>query len=135
MYGWYITVQFMEALFSARAELPNVYLVAFAVGNLALNTLNIIWCVPLSSILYPLPSFPWSSTPLEKRTPGCRTFVVGEQALNGRLIHVFLNSRFYKMIFAVRKRFDKEAQPLTAGSASPPSTTRPASENGNGATN
>ena len=43
--------------------------------------------------------------------------------------------RFYKMIFAVRKRFDKEAQPLTAGSASPPSTTRPASENGNGATN
>ncbi|KAM5538032.1 hypothetical protein V8D89_008229 [Ganoderma adspersum] len=85
VYGWYITIQFMEALFSARAELPKVYLVAFAVGNLALNTLNIIW--------------------------------------------------FYKMIFAVRKRFDKEAQPLTAGSVSPPSATRPASENGNGATN
>ena len=39
------------------------------------------------------------------------------------------------MIFAVRKRFDKEAQPLTADSASPPSTTLSASENGNGATN
>ena len=44
-YGWYITLQFMEALYSARAELPKVYLVAFGVGNLALNTLNIIWCV------------------------------------------------------------------------------------------
>ena len=44
VYGWYITLQFMEALYSARAELPKVYLVAFGVGNLALNTLNIIWC-------------------------------------------------------------------------------------------
>ena len=45
------------------------------------------------------------------------------------------SARFYKMIFAVRKRFDKEAQPLTQDSASPPSTTLSASENGNGATN
>ncbi|TBU46447.1 TLC domain-containing protein [Dichomitus squalens] len=68
VYGWYLTVQFMEALFSARAQLPNSYLFVFCVGNLALNTLNIIW--------------------------------------------------FYKMIFAVRKRFDKEAKPLTSDSAS-----------------
>ena len=39
----------MEALFSARAQLPNVYLVAFCLGNLALNTLNAIWCVCFSS--------------------------------------------------------------------------------------
>lgn len=41
------------------------------------------------------------------------------------------------MIFAVRKRFDKEAKPLTADSASTHSTARPANENGNvnGATN
>ena len=49
MYGWYLTVQFMQALFSARAQLPNVYLVAFCLGNLALNTLNAIWCVPFST--------------------------------------------------------------------------------------
>ncbi|PIL24463.1 hypothetical protein GSI_14217 [Ganoderma sinense ZZ0214-1] len=81
VYGWYITIQFMEALFSARAELPKVYIIAFAVGNLALNTLNIIW--------------------------------------------------FYKMIFAVRKRFDKEAKPLTADNASTRSAAGAASENGN----
>ncbi|KAI1791666.1 DUF887-domain-containing protein [Ganoderma leucocontextum] len=82
VYGWYLTYQFMEALFSARAQLPTVYLVAFSVGNLALNTLNIIW--------------------------------------------------FYKMVFAVRKRFDKETKPLTADNASTHSATRSANETGNG---
>ena len=38
--------------------------------------------------------------------------------------------RFYKMIFAVRKRFDKEAKPLTADSASVRSAATNGSANG-----
>ncbi|RPD67956.1 DUF887-domain-containing protein [Lentinus tigrinus ALCF2SS1-7] len=64
VYGWYLTFNFMKALYGARNELSVVYLLCFALGNLTLNSLNIIW--------------------------------------------------FYKMIFAVRKRFDNEARPLRA---------------------
>ncbi|KAI0807957.1 DUF887-domain-containing protein [Fomes fomentarius] len=64
VYGWYLTVDFLRSLYDARADLSIVYLLAFGLGNLTLNTLNAIW--------------------------------------------------FYKMIFAVRKRFDSEAKPLRA---------------------
>ncbi|KAI0748696.1 DUF887-domain-containing protein [Daedaleopsis nitida] len=70
VYGWYLSIDFMRALYGAREELPLVYLIAFYAGNIALNSLNAIW--------------------------------------------------FYKMIFAIRKRFDQEAKPLRA--AASPST-------------
>ncbi|KAI0332566.1 DUF887-domain-containing protein [Cubamyces sp. BRFM 1775] len=63
VYGWYLTLDFMHSLYAARAELPTIYLLAFALGNLTLNGLNLTW--------------------------------------------------FYKMIFAIRKRFDGESKPLT----------------------
>ncbi|KAI0658851.1 DUF887-domain-containing protein [Cubamyces menziesii] len=63
VYGWYLTLDFMRSLYAARAELPTAYLLAFALGNLTLNGLNLTW--------------------------------------------------FYKMIFAIRKRFDGESKPLT----------------------
>ncbi|KAI0374660.1 DUF887-domain-containing protein [Pilatotrama ljubarskyi] len=64
VYGWYLTLEFMHSLYAARAELNAFYLLAFALGNLTLNALNLTW--------------------------------------------------FYKMIFAIRKRFDAEGKPLTA---------------------
>ena len=35
----------MRSLYAARAELPTAYLLAFALGNLTLNGLNLTWCV------------------------------------------------------------------------------------------
>ena len=46
VYGWYLTVDFMRALYAARAELSTAYLIVFVLGNLTLNSLNAIWCVP-----------------------------------------------------------------------------------------
>lgn len=43
VYGWYLTVDFLRSLYDARAELSTVYLLAFGLGNLTLNTLNAIW--------------------------------------------------------------------------------------------
>ena len=45
VYGWYLSAAFMRALFAARAELSDLYLVVFCLGNLTLNALNLIWCV------------------------------------------------------------------------------------------
>ena len=45
VYGWYLTIDFMRALYGARHEIPTIYLLVFALGNLTLNTLNITWCV------------------------------------------------------------------------------------------
>ena len=43
VYGWYLTVDFMRTLYGARDELPTIYLLCFALGNLTLNSLNMIW--------------------------------------------------------------------------------------------
>ena len=43
VYGWYLTVDFMRTLYGARDELPVIYLLCFALGNLTLNSLNMIW--------------------------------------------------------------------------------------------
>ncbi len=43
LYGWYLTADFMRELYAARDQLPAIYLLCFALGNLTLNTLNIIW--------------------------------------------------------------------------------------------
>ena len=47
LYGWYLTIDFMRALFAAREELSDFYLVIFVLGNLTLNSLNLIWSVLL----------------------------------------------------------------------------------------
>ncbi|RDX47035.1 DUF887-domain-containing protein [Lentinus brumalis] len=83
LYGWYLTADFMRELYAARDQLPAIYLLCFALGNLTLNTLNIIW--------------------------------------------------FYKMIFAVRKRFDGEAQPLRAAAEGASDAASALSATGNGA--
>ncbi|KAH9848885.1 DUF887-domain-containing protein [Lenzites betulinus] len=75
VYGWYLTIDFMYALYNARHEIPTVYLLSFAVGNIVLNALNATW--------------------------------------------------FYKMIFAVRKRFDPEAKPLVAPTPAPSTDATP----------
>ena len=43
VYGWYLTVDFMRALYAARAQLPPHSIALYAAGNLALNTLNATW--------------------------------------------------------------------------------------------
>ena len=103
VYGWYLSAAFMRALFAARAELSDLYLVVFCLGNLTLNALNLVWCV----------------------SPRCcrRVRVLTRPCCVRRC-------RFYKMIFAVRKRFDKEAKPLTADSSSVRSAATNGSANG-----
>ncbi|OBZ75274.1 putative TLC domain-containing protein C17A2.02c [Grifola frondosa] len=43
VYGWYMTLGFWQTLYGVRGTVPSAYLLVYFVGNLALNTLNVIW--------------------------------------------------------------------------------------------